>query len=86
MNRSKGSLVSLVPNPATDKLNIVFNEQFDTEAVVTIVDIGGKVISEITTTGLAGKIQLNVSDFAKGLYFVSVSGNNNIYQGKFVKK
>lgn len=82
---NKSTLMQLFPNPANNHLTIAFpntNEKVE----VTIADITGKVIYKTIATD-AQKLELNTTDFAKGIYVVQIQSADFIGTKKlFVEK
>jgi hypothetical protein len=67
--------VNLFPNPTSGELNVLSKN--DTENLsLTIRDVSGKVIHKhsLVITGFIGKLDL---DLANGVYFISISNQNN---------
>ena len=75
----------LYPNPSTDIITISAQAPplLQNQLSVVITDIAGKTILETTVTG--SKLQLYKSDFGKGIYFLNVLCNGEIFNTqKFV--
>lgn len=70
------------PNPTTDKINI----KLDTELSGTIIiyNIYGQVLVSVSFES-AGELQVNVSSFSGGLYFIRLITSSGIQEAKFVK-
>jgi hypothetical protein len=65
-------LFSVFPNPATKaEVHLTVNESSATPFHVNVVDWSGKLVQSLTVDGGA-YTQLDVSDLASGIYFVSV--------------
>ena len=64
------SNVSLFPNPATNLLNIEFNNYGSELIEMEIFDITGKVLKKGQLTNSQSTI--NIEDFQKGIYFVKL--------------
>lgn len=79
------SKISLSPNPASEIVTISNNDS-DIINSILITDITGKKV--FTANGNIGKtINISVSDFSKGLYFVKLSlGNNHKITKKLIVK
>ncbi len=76
---------TLYPNPANDKLNIQIETQFLStfSFLLTITDLQGR---EIYTTNLNSlTTEINISDFASGMYFVKVNFDGEEMIEKFIK-
>ena len=70
---------SFYPNPAKDKIEISILENSEIEIVNSI----GQVLQKINSRD--NSITIDISDFAKGIYFVKVKSENGISVKKFVK-
>jgi len=79
--------VVLYPNPANDQLNIVLDATQAGMHNVTVTDLAGKVLYN-QTIGVNGlqNLTVPVSNFANGLYLVSIEANGNRSVQKFVKQ
>ena len=83
-NINYGSLIHIFPNPTVDKLNINFQENFNSNVpTISIFDIYGKVVAEQTIS--QQNEQLNVAFFANGVYIIKISYNGNLKVYKFLK-
>lgn len=73
--------INVYPNPTTDQLTI----ENTGEATLVISNVEGKILSETTSIGTES---LDVSNYAPGVYFVSVESheNNTLRTIRFVKK
>lgn len=83
-NNLDGVKFNLMPNPARDFVKISLSEEtVDSKIVVT--NVQGQTVASHTLSG--NKLTLNVSDYASGVYYISLidSGKNNIYTQKFIK-
>ena len=81
---SSVSNFTLFPSPATSEVNLKFTAQEAT--TVTLTDITGRVmVSEQVSAGSVSK-SYDVSGFAQGLYFVTISGANGQTTEKFMVK
>jgi len=75
--------VLIYPNPANNELTIAIDDDLFAEATVTLYDVMGKeVFTEKTYNKL---IQINVSAYSKGIYFVRLE-QKNPYQFKSITK
>jgi hypothetical protein len=81
---SNVSNFSVFPSPASSEVNVKFSS-IET-ATVTLTDMTGRVlVSEQVAAGSYAK-SFDVSNFAQGLYFVTVSGANGQTTEKFMVK
>ena len=74
------------PNPAEDKINIEIDNTGEQETVIELVTVTGTVIyrkeyrnSQDHFTG-----QIDVSGYARGMYFVRIRQGGAVYNGKIV--
>lgn len=83
VNNENNSSITIVPNPATDKINLQISTLEAGEAIICFSDITGKRVLEMTTQLIKGinNITIPTVAFAKGTYFVKVAtGNQNFTQ------
>jgi len=77
------NLLKLYPNPATDYIHISLIE-YTPQASITISDATGKIIHQ---QGIYLDSDVNVSQWAKGVYFIRIeSKNHRVGVRKFVKQ
>ena len=74
------SELNIFPNPATDNLSIEANEQITEVNIYNI--IGVSVYNEQCTNN---NLNVNISDFNNGVYFVKVKTNNTEIVKRFIK-
>ena len=86
---------SVRPNPATDYLEITFGEVSknvifvmtpEYDAAIKIYDAVGELVYEKKFNGTFYKFNIDISPFSQGMYFVSLTANNELYKAKFVKE
>lgn len=70
--------IDVYPNPATDKIYINSNGLPITS--IQLIDLSGRIIS--STNDAAGNRTIDVSCFARGLYFVKIQSENNVITKK----
>jgi hypothetical protein len=66
--------ITIAPNPSNGIFNITKNIQTSISKV-TVFDINGKVQKVIDSELSLDSIQMNLSDFSKGVYFVEISND-----------
>lgn len=69
------------PNPSSDKVTL--SGDFSNDAIGTIVDQNGRVL---LTTAVKNGTSIDISTFAKGMYFLNVNSNGNTTSKTIVKK
>jgi hypothetical protein len=83
-------LITLYPQPATDLLNISYDNPKDSYLTISITDLNGKLVKEISNNDFkpAGKqnLQYNLSGLTSGTYILQISSEKGILSKKFVKE
>lgn len=80
--------LKVFPNPATDQLNINFVVENGTSINCKILDVTGKLLYNKQMESEGGLVEqsVNVSDFAKGIYFLRIETSKGTTIEKFVKE
>jgi hypothetical protein len=83
INDLKGSMLSVYPNPARDKITVQLSGAPD-ETTLAIIDARGQqlIIRQIT----APITQFNISALPDGVYFVRLTNNKTVEVRKFIKQ
>lgn len=78
------SNIKFYPNPTSGIVNIILPETILSNTVenIYLFDINGKLIS---TSILKSINELDITNFASGVYYLKLSVNNQLYQWKFEK-
>jgi len=74
--------VSVYPNPVTDRITISFPQNGFT--IITLMDLQGKTIVTFSP-GSVSSYQLNLSNYASGLYFILIETDSHRYLEKVLK-
>lgn len=78
--------ISIYPNPSFGIFNIEFNNVFDNNLNIRIVNsLGAIVISEELKEGQRIK-EFNLSEFSKGIYFIELQTEIGIFKKKIILK
>jgi hypothetical protein len=64
--------INIAPNPSNGIVTLTKNNQ-TTISKVTVFDINGKVVKFVDSELSIDAIQINLSDFSKGVYFLEIS-------------
>lgn len=72
------------PNPATDSFSILPEQNFPGWVQVSITDPSGKVVMDPDTVYPQGKITLDVSGLANGIYIVSLISSDRVTNYKLI--
>jgi hypothetical protein len=70
---------SVYPNPVIDQTTFEFELRTAAQVMINITDLSGRVMKQVNMEGVVGtqKVQLEIpSDWAKGLYTVSLNAGN----------
>ena len=71
----------LYPNPATNAVTLEFNN--NSVKNISLLDLTGRVV--LNTSVSDEKTTLNISNLAKGIYYVRIQTNNKVEVAKIVK-
>lgn len=74
--------VLFFPNPTAEKLHFISDKTLNN---VSIIDITGKEMA-IPNNYLIGKNTIDISNFPSGIYFLSYTINQQVYNSKIIKK
>ena len=75
--------IVIAPNPATDQINISFNEKQNENFELEIVDnLGKKIFSTIYQP--IDNIKIGIKSFSKGIYFINFSNSKGKQTQKFI--
>jgi hypothetical protein len=77
-------IIAVSPNPFTDNINVNVPVVLQ-DAKVIISDVSGKIMYTATQHILSGKITIDASKFAKGVYILSIQSAGNKQVLKLVK-
>ncbi len=74
--------ISVYPNPATNKINILFEGNIPKNIVANIYDSKGSLVITETMEGN----EINTTNLAQGLYLLTIENEGKRYSTKFVKE
>ncbi|KAB1071361.1 T9SS type A sorting domain-containing protein [Tamlana haliotis] len=77
--------VKVFPNPVKDVLNIKWNNSFQGNAEISIVNQLGQSIKTINAKSFSGRVQVSLSDLPSGLYLVNVFTGTVNHSVKVIK-
>lgn len=80
--------LSVYPNPASESLTISFNMEQNQEVGLRLISVTGEVVYQEQATDFSGTYlnTINLSDMAKGIYFLNMTSNNGTLNKKIVVK
>ncbi|MEI7979763.1 MAG: T9SS type A sorting domain-containing protein [Bacteroidota bacterium] len=76
------SLCTIYPNPANNKLNIVFEGNVPQNLIANIYDSKGSLIKSETLINN----EIDINNLAQGLYLLTIESEGKSYSSKFVKE
>lgn len=82
-----GRSLQVYPNPTTANVNVVFNTENSDDAVISILDLSGKVVISINASDLNGKFErnINLGNLAKGTYLMKIESGDLTTQRRIIK-
>jgi|GEM_PF-4374012 len=85
---SSTGIISLYPNPASDKINLILRNEHKGSVEIRITDIAGKTVhyETIYKYGNALNYALDVASYESGTYFMEIRMNNTRMVKYFMKK
>jgi hypothetical protein len=74
--------ITVFPNPASDNINILFDEPTDTEVNVYLLDSQGKLLKTGVIENATSETEMNLQDIPAGIYYLKlIKGNlSNVYK------
>jgi arabinogalactan endo-1,4-beta-galactosidase len=81
-NNGKAS-VKIVPNPASETINIITSEMGEPQNIV-IYNFTGKIIKKLKPTNSGYNTLVDISGFTPGVYFCQVESGNSAAMAKFI--
>jgi hypothetical protein len=82
------SITSIMPIPATDVVKINFITATQSNALLSLHDAAGRLITQqnINTTSGNNELLLDVSKYAAGIYFLSINNGQEVATNKLLKR
>lgn len=83
-----GTALSITPNPSTGKIQVSWsNPSTSKEYTVTVVDMSGRIMYQTSGRGeqiLTQNLEINLTDYPRGTYYVRVRDIEGIHSRKVV--
>ena len=78
--------LTIYPNPSRDIFNVTFTSEDAQDLEVRIINIVGEVVYTENLEQFTGEYtkQINLSDNAKGIYFLEIETNEGIINKKLI--
>ncbi len=79
--------LSLFPNPTKDLLTILIpsNEKLFSTLNIIVVSVDGRVVQTLTHQPTQKQIEIDVTSFLSGLYYIIVNCNGEVISEPFIK-
>ena len=87
--RKMNSTLSVYPNPATNQISIEFDLIETKNTSIEIKNVLGQTVKTTPNSSFqkgTNKIEMDVSEFSQGIYFVQLQSGNKIINQKFIKQ
>jgi hypothetical protein len=87
IDKIESNSLKVFPNPATEKVTIIFPESFKNKLILIISDINGAIVINLNINLIPGKntITVPVKSFSNGIYLIRAVGVNGSGIIKFIK-
>ena len=85
-NENSLNQLNLYPNPASDLLNIAFNQTENKLFTITLFDATGRIVKNIAYTSILGenKLEIDLAGLIRGMYYLQLSSDNQKHMKKVV--
>jgi hypothetical protein len=85
-NIQSGNMISVYPNPAADIINIEISNTDEEETIIELLTVSGQLIyrKEYKNNMDPFIKQIDLSGYAKGVYFVRIRQSGAVYNGKII--
>jgi plastocyanin len=70
--------ISVSPNPSSGAVNVLFQEKLMKNVTVHVYANDGRLVKSSLVSQSESKMQLNLSDIAKGIYAIEVTDGKNV--------
>ena len=81
----EGTQLTVYPNPVHDILTIS-NLSIESNAVIEVIDISGKVVSVYEVAGIFGSYNINLKHLQGGVYSVRISSEAGVSEARIIKQ
>lgn len=87
-NTADRNSFSIMPVPAGDFVNLVFERQTDEQKTIQITDVNGKIVSIYSLPANSGATTIDLSSLSSGIYILTVYSeqSNQVEKSKFIKE
>lgn len=84
----KINISSITPNPANDRLEVLLFSPVETNAIIQVVDMTGKILIQQSIElfeNINTAKSIDISSLSSGIYHINVSSNSQFVAERFVK-
>jgi len=85
VNLQRDSPITVFPSSVYDKVTLDLEEASNSETLIEVFDVMGKKLMSHIMEINATRMELNVSNFARGHYFINLRIGNETYTERFIK-
>jgi len=78
--------LKIFPNPMTEESMVTFVASESGNSVISIVDLSGRVVCQISKALFPGAHSFRVSGIIQGIYFVKVTSKDHSYSAKLISQ
>jgi hypothetical protein len=89
LNKLTGlSNVYVAPNPVVDEMSVFVNVETKQTANLSIIDVTGKTVLQMTIALNAGnnKATISTASLSKGVYTLKINGDEQLFTQKIIKQ
>lgn len=81
-------IIQIAPVPTTQLISVDFNSNVNAPIKVSIFDVTGRLVSTQNVASIVGynKLNINTTDYASGMYILSLHNGTAVVNTKFVKE
>jgi hypothetical protein len=83
-NKNAENSISIYPNPATESIYINFNKPFDSNTILTLREITGKLIVNKSLAPFSGKEKINTDNLVEGVYLIELKNSSMVFNKKII--
>ena len=80
------SNLKIYPNPATDQIQLEGIQAYNEKAVITIIDLYGRVVQQVDSNGDEKTISIGIKQLSAGTYLLKATTKNYTSSHYFIKQ
>lgn len=78
--------LSVFPNPTRDEAVVVGLPRHDSEGLLSVHDLYGKLVTQVAVSPSARTLTLGIGDVASGLYLIQFACGSSAYRARFIRQ